>query len=820
MATKTGAIGSNGSSSYVTKFTSPKSIGVTMASGEYPTKITLSDLKSGSTPHWFNAHYSNTLTIRLYLCDSNGNNRVKIGEWDMSPQTTDRSHKTFTVSGATALAGKALYLMMTNTEPSSGWDSRDYTVLRYKTAVSVQTAYNQFSVTARSNGNGTLAASANPATVGSTVTLTATPATGYELQGYTTSPAGLTITNNKFTMPAQAVTVTATFRKIDYSITGVAIPSGGGTVTVNSTAQMGDTVSVSQTPAEGYAFDHWNTYPDVTITNGQFTMPASVLLIQAVYLHRSTATISSDSMTGGGSVTLNISAESTAFMHQYKLSFGTNMETNWIGLASPIRSISISIPEAWSNYIPDAEQKTGGTLTLRTYKTNEGGLIGEYVISGLTYNVPASAVPTIGTITKSVARTINGTTYANIGDLYTQLHCGVEVAAGATGALGSTVEAMRVIIGGYSGADYDGTVSDDEIDFTSGLLIIAGETLITVMAIDSRGRISRATTTINVTPYSAPAGTLAVKRVDYAGDDDDTGQYAKYTITKSYTNIGSNSLTASLTSQGSTGTLSLDTGDILPGTGNRQTFSTQQEFIITLTLADAFETVTVTAKLRSAKFIIYANAAGDKLSFMKAANKTIPTGKNATIEFSGDAQIYIGDSKLEEMISGPIADAVSTLEGEIGDAKSEVEGELADAVDDLEDAIDGAVTSLQGEIADSFNGAVIVQDYDYTYGAVNAGDYKAISATNFGIAAKQGYTMAGILGYYTGSYNMFPYRLAAVTSGTVATLRNIGTAASGSTSAMTISVLWVRDDLLPQQRGGLMQSSHWNDRAEPEQNER
>lgn len=651
MATKTGAIGSNNSSNFRTYFTSAKSIGVTMASGEYPTKITLSDIKSGSTPKWFNEHYSNTLSIRLYVCDSNGNNKVQIGTWSMGPQTSDTSHKTFTVSGATALAGKALYLIMDNTQSGSGWDSRTYTVLRYRTAVSVQTAYNQFSVTAKSNGNGTLTASANPATVGSTVTLTPTPAAGYELDSYTTSPSSLTITNNRFTMPAQAVTVTATFRKADLPITTSVNPAGAGVITAPATAQIGDTVHISQTANDEYAFVRWRVITgDITISGGDFTMPGTGVSIEAQYAHRSTATVSTTSLIGGGVVTLNISAESTEYAHEYKLSFGENMETGWIGLSHTIRTLSIQIPEAWSNYVTDAETKTGGTLQVRTRTTDMGGVVGIYTIENLTYMVPASAVPVIGTITTSVARTIGQTTYANIGDIYTQLHSGVRVEASATSQLGATVEAMRVVVGGYTGSDYDSTEETDDMDFTSGLLSIAGETTITVMAIDTRGRISRATTTITVTAYNAPSGTLDVRRVDYAGDIDDTGQYAKYTCTHSYTEIGTNSLTVTLGSQGSSQQINLDTGDILPGTGNRQTFSTQQEYIISMTLQDAFETVIIQTKLRSAKFIIYVNAGGDKLGFMKATNKSIPTGKNATIEFSGDAQIYIGDLTLEAYI--------------------------------------------------------------------------------------------------------------------------------------------------------------------------
>lgn len=654
MATKTGSIGSNSSSSYQTKFTSAKSIGVTMATGEYPTKITLSDIKSGSTPCWFNNNYSSALTIKLYVCDSNGNNKIKIGEWSMAAQSSDRSHKTFTVSNAQALAGKKLYLIMDNTQPSSGWDSRDYTVLRYKTDVTVTTAYNQFSVTAQSNGNGTLTASSSTAIVGSTVTLSPTPATGYQLSGYTKSPASLTITNNKFTMPAQAVTVTATFVKRDFTITAAANPADAGTVTVNSTAQMGDTVAISQTEASGYYFNGWTTSPALTIENGSFTMPASNVTVTANYLHRSTATLNSQTLWGGQSVTMTISAESSAFTHKYKLSFGTNMETEWVAVAAGVTTVTISVPESWSNYIPTANSKTGGTLKIKTFSGDAE--IGTYTwTSPLTYFVPTNAGPVMGTITTGVARTIGQTTYANIGDIYTQLHSGVRVQGSATAQLGASITSLRVQIGGYSGSDYDSTASSGSIDFTSGLLSIAGQTTITVTATDSRGRVNWRTATITVTAYSAPAGTLEVKRVDYAGDDDDTGQYAKYTITKSYTAIGSNSLTVTLTSQGSTGTLSLDTGDILPGTGNRQTFSTQQEFLITMTLADAFETVSVQAKLRSAKFIIYVNAGGDKLGFMKATNKTIPTGKNATIEFSGDAQIYIGDVTLEAYIQSIVS---------------------------------------------------------------------------------------------------------------------------------------------------------------------
>ena len=60
------------------------------------------------------------------------------------------------------------------------------------------------------SGSGTLTANYAKAASGDTVTLTATPAEGYEFVNYTST---VTITNNQFTMPASAVTITANFKQ-------------------------------------------------------------------------------------------------------------------------------------------------------------------------------------------------------------------------------------------------------------------------------------------------------------------------------------------------------------------------------------------------------------------------------------------------------------------------------------------------------------------------------------------------------------------------------------------------------------------------------
>lgn len=231
-----------------------------------------------------------------------------------------------------------------------------------------------------------------------------------------------------------------------------------------------------------------------------------------------------------------------------------------------------------------------------------------------------------------------------------QSKCGVRIQASASGQQSATISSMSLTISGYSGSSYTKTVSSGSMDFTSGLLTISGTTTITVTATDSRGRTTSLSTQITVTPYARPSGSLEVWRVNNAGTKDDMGTYGKYSLKRNYTTVGSNSLTSSLSITGMSGSASnpATSGDLLPG--SRKTFAETNEYTVNLTLTDSFETVTIQVTLPSARFIIYVDSTGNKLGFMKVTNKTIPSGKNRTVEFSADTQIYIGDQTLEDYI--------------------------------------------------------------------------------------------------------------------------------------------------------------------------
>ncbi len=73
----------------------------------------------------------------------------------------------------------------------------------------------------------------------------------------------------------------------------------GGTISANpTTAAEGETVTLTATPDNGYSFDSWSIEPStVTITDNQFTMPASNVTVSAEWTENTTPTPNSSSAT-------------------------------------------------------------------------------------------------------------------------------------------------------------------------------------------------------------------------------------------------------------------------------------------------------------------------------------------------------------------------------------------------------------------------------------------------------------------------------------------------------------------------------------------
>ena len=118
-------------------------------------------------------------------------------------------------------------------------------------------------ITIADTTNGTVTANPTNAAKDAEVTLTVTPAEGYELDKLTvagTTATNVKVTDNKFTMPDEDVTVTATFKKKaepkpetkEYTISKAYTNHGSFTVS-KSKAKAGETITVTATPNAGYA---------------------------------------------------------------------------------------------------------------------------------------------------------------------------------------------------------------------------------------------------------------------------------------------------------------------------------------------------------------------------------------------------------------------------------------------------------------------------------------------------------------------------------------------------------------------------------------
>ena len=150
-------------------------------------------------------------------------------------------------------------------------------------------------ITIAETTNGTVTANPASAAKDAEVTLTVTPAEGYELDKLTVAgktATNVTVTDNKFTMPDEDVTVTATFKEkekptpVEHKIT--IAETTNGTVTANPASAAKDAeVTLTVTPAEGYKLDKLTvagkTATNVTVTDNKFTMPDEDVTVTATF---------------------------------------------------------------------------------------------------------------------------------------------------------------------------------------------------------------------------------------------------------------------------------------------------------------------------------------------------------------------------------------------------------------------------------------------------------------------------------------------------------------------------------------------------------
>ncbi len=266
----------------------------------------------------------------------------------------------------------------------------------------------QINTSAADNGKVTAPKTAN---YGDEVTLSVTPYEGYELDTLSvkdSSDNDVTVANNKFTMPADDVTVTATFKAATYTVTVEQV--AGGTITVDkASAQMGDTITVDVTVNVGYTLDKV-LVDGHELTQATFSMPGKDVTVSAVFtandytvtvIQKSNGTTSVDKTTAhaGDTITITVTPDEGYEVDVIKVDDTAITSTVFI---MPARNVTVEATYKKAVYTVTCEDAEGGTVSADKATANFGDEI--------TVTVTPSSGYELGTI-KVDGEAIEGNTF-------------------------------------------------------------------------------------------------------------------------------------------------------------------------------------------------------------------------------------------------------------------------------------------------------------------------------------------------------------------------------------------------------------------------
>lgn len=311
MATYSGHYGVNDTSLEI--LNTPHSLGVKTGVGEYPVKIQMANMGSGGT-HCFWKEITGSeayQTIDVHLCDSSGNNKVKIGTVSVKNygvNTTVGANTTFT-NTSRLLQNTNIYIIVTG---SNNQDS--HVAFRGQTDVTITTNTATYTLTVQANpSEGGSVTGGGTKAYNSKTQLSATVNTGYSFSSWTKTSGTLSSTSSTpttFTMPNSNATVTANLTHVVRNLTGVSNPSSGGTVTLGaSTGYYNSKIQISASPTVGYSFANWTTtggtLASSTASTTTITMPNADATVTANFTHHTYSVSAIASPSTMGSVTLS-----------------------------------------------------------------------------------------------------------------------------------------------------------------------------------------------------------------------------------------------------------------------------------------------------------------------------------------------------------------------------------------------------------------------------------------------------------------------------------------------------------------------------------
>ncbi len=231
---------------------------------------------------------------------------AKAPETEYAVTVRDDGHGTGSADPASATAGTEITLTAT---PNAGYHFKEWQVMSGDVTVrddkftmpsdnvEVKAIFEEdapptpteYTVTVKTDGNGTASASHAKAVVGTEITLTATPNAGYHFKEWQVMSGDVTVKNDKFLMPSDNVEIKAIFEEdapptpTEYTVT--VKTDGNGTASAShAKAVVGTEIILTATPNAGYHFKEWQVMSgDVTVRDDKFTMPGSDVEVKAIF---------------------------------------------------------------------------------------------------------------------------------------------------------------------------------------------------------------------------------------------------------------------------------------------------------------------------------------------------------------------------------------------------------------------------------------------------------------------------------------------------------------------------------------------------------
>lgn len=184
-------------------------------------------------------------------------------------------------------------------------------------------------------------------------------------------------------------------------------------------------------------------------------------------------------------------------------------------------------------WVPDTElarqipNAVNGTAVITCTTFQEDTQIGEPQSVTATLTVPDTVIPA------AEATWTDSSGAADALGVFVQGVSRLAVSVTGSGAYGSNLTSAAVTLDGKA--------------YSGGVITGSGDLPLVVTVTDSRGRSGSSYYTITVEPYTKPSVTLDASRCNEEGIADDTGEFARVTITGSTTQVGSNIAALSFT---------------------------------------------------------------------------------------------------------------------------------------------------------------------------------------------------------------------------------------------------------------------------------